>query len=546
MESINSSKFKAGLIAAYQNLEDNKELVNSLNVFPVPDGDTGTNMSLTMKSVYGKVQASNDNIKSLAKALSTGSLMGARGNSGVILSQLCRGVTLVVEHIDEITVKDVALACDKARETAYKAVLKPTEGTILTVSRMMAEFAMANYKKYKDVKDFLEDIVIEGNRALDMTPEMLPVLKQAGVVDSGGKGLMVLMEGFLSAITGKAVIREEKKDEEEKLEFEGFEDIHEFESPEDIKFGYCTEFFIHHDGSQNYEDWREFISDFGDSIVCVGDEEMIKTHIHTDHPGKVLELALERGYLTGLKIENMREQFSEVQENKKGHKSNKKEEKKPFGFVTISIGEGFDDVFKDLGVDEIISGGQTMNPATQDIVDATKKINADVIYVFPNNKNIILTAKQAIELIDDKKIIVIETRSIPEAFTALMHFDETESEKENTKNMTDSLEEVRTIELTYAVRDTKVGDLEIKKDDIIGINEKDIVASGKDVNLVMLDLIKKSVDEYSGLLILYYGQEMTQEEGEKLLDLIEKEDLDLEVELVYGGQPLYYYIASIE
>ncbi len=546
MESINSSKFKAGLIAAYHNLEDNKELVNSLNVFPVPDGDTGTNMSLTMKSVYSKVQASEDNMKSLAKALSTGSLMGARGNSGVILSQLCRGVTLVVEHVDEITVKDVALACDKARETAYKAVLKPTEGTILTVSRMMAEFAMANYKKYKNVIEFLEDIVKEGNKALDMTPEMLPVLKQAGVVDSGGKGLMSIMEGFLSSLTGKAVIREEKK-EEEKFEFEGFEEIHEFESPEDIKFGYCTEFFIHHDGSQNYEEWREFISDFGDSIVCVGDDEMIKTHIHTDHPGQVLELALERGYLTGLKIENMREQFSEVQENKKGHKDEKAEEKrKAFGFVSISIGEGFDDVFKDLGVDEIISGGQTMNPATQDIVEATEKINADVIYVFPNNKNIILTAKQAIELVEDKKLVVIETRSIPEAFTALMHFDESESEEENTKNMIDSLEEVKTIELTYAVRDTKVGDLAIKKDDIIGINEKDIVTNGKDINLVMLDLIKKSIDEFSGLLILYYGQDMTQEEGEKLVDLIEKEGLDLEVELVYGGQPLYYYIASIE
>lgn len=548
MEKMNSVKVKAGIIAAYNNLENNKELVNSLNVFPVPDGDTGTNMSLTMKSVFNKLQSSDDDMKSVAKALGTGSLMGARGNSGVILSQLCRGVTLVLESSDEVGVEEIAQACVSAKETAYKAVLKPTEGTILTVSRMMAEFATANKSKYNDAVEFLTDIVAEGNVALDNTPELLPVLKQAGVVDAGGKGLMVLLEGFLASVSGRELVMESQTTQAT-VDFDNIEELHEFEDPEDIVYGYCTEFFINHDGSQDYEEWREFISQFGDSIVCVGDEEMIKTHIHTNNPGKLLEFALERGYLSGIKIDNMRIQYAERNEKKKASKDAKASlasEKKKYGFVAISLGQGFDDIFSDLGVDQIISGGQTMNPSTEDIVEACENINADTIFVFPNNKNIILAANQAVELVEDKKLVVIETRSIPEAFVAMLNFDDTASVEDNYDNMVSSLEEVKTIELTYAVRDTKVGDLEIFENDIIGINEKNIVAKGNDVNSTMVDLVKKSIDEFSGLVTLYYGEETTEEQGEELLALLEEEDLDLEFELVYGGQPLYYYIASIE
>lgn len=546
MEKLNAIVLKAGFIKAYQNLESNKELVNKLNVFPVPDGDTGTNMSLTMKSVEKKLLQANDDMKSVAKALGSGSLMGARGNSGVILSQLCRGVTNVLENCNEVGIEELAQACISAKETAYKAVLKPTEGTILTVSRMMAEFASENKDKYTDLIKFLTDIVKAGNEALNKTPELLPVLKQAGVVDAGGKGLMVLMEGFLASVSGKEVQVTHTYVPDSNIEFEDFEDLHDFEKPEDIKYGYCTEFFINHDGSQNYEEWREFISQYGDSIVCVGDDEMIKTHIHTEHPGQLLEFARERGYLTGIKIENMRVQFTERTEAKKQRQAEKLAEKKDYGFVAISAGEGFDNIFKDLGVDNIISGGQTMNPSTEDIVEACENINANTIFVFPNNKNIILAAKQAVEVVEDKKLIVVETKSIPQAFSALLNFDESASPEENLENMSLALEDVKTLELTYAVRATTVGDLSIEENDIIGINQKDIVTKGKDVNETMIDLIKKSIDDESGLVTIYYGKEQSEEEANKLLEALENEGLDLEFDLVYGGQPLYYYIASVE
>ncbi|MDO5026279.1 MAG: DAK2 domain-containing protein [Tissierellia bacterium] len=546
MEKINSKQIKAGIVAAYQNLDSNKELVNSLNVFPVPDGDTGTNMSLTMKSVFNKMQSvDDDNLKSIAKALGSGSLMGARGNSGVILSQLCRGVTLVLEKSEYLGVEELAQAALKAKETAYKAVLKPTEGTILTVSRKMAEFAIDNKDKYTDVVEFLNDIIVEGNLALESTPDLLPVLKQAGVVDAGGKGLMVLLEGFYASVAGKELV-EYAFDKTDIVDFDNFEDLHDFESPEDIVYGYCTEFFINHDGSQNYEDWREFISQYGDSIVCVGDDEMIKTHIHTNNPGKLLEFAMQRGSLSGIKIDNMRLQFAERNEKKEKSKALKESQKKDYGFVAISIGKGFDDVFTDLGVDQIISGGQTMNPSTEDIVEACKKINASTVFIFPNNKNIILAAKQAVELVEDKEVMVIETKSIPQAYTALFNFDESLDKEENFENMSSSIDEVKTLELTYAVRDTQVGDLTISKGDIIGISEKDIVSKGHDVNETMLDLIKKSIDDFSGLVTIYYGEEIEEDQAQKLLDLLEIQLPDLDYELVMGGQPLYYYIASVE
>lgn len=541
MERLGSKELRAGIVAAYNNLENNKELVNSLNVFPVPDGDTGTNMSLTMKSVYNKLQSSDDDMRSVAKALGTGSLMGARGNSGVILSQLCRGVTTVLEQNDTIGVKELAEALDKARETAYKAVLKPTEGTVLTVSRMMAAFAMEKYSSYTDCIEFLEDVIDEGNEALRRTPEQLPVLKQAGVVDAGGKGLMVLLEGFLSSLTGKIIIEEPVKKLDEK--FADFDDIHDHDiNPEDIKFGYCTEFMINHDGSYNYEDWREVVSEYGDSLVVVGADDLIKTHIHTNNPGAVLELALQRGFLSDIKIDNMRIQNKAVNEAKH---AKKQAAKTKYGFVSISIGKGFDQVFKDLGVNELISGGQTMNPSTEDIVEAVEKVNSDTVFVFPNNKNIILAAKQAVELVD-KELIVVETRSIPEAFTALINFDEEEDAATNLEVMTSALSEVKTLQLTYAVRDTKVGDIDIHEGDIIGINEKDIVTNGKDVNLTMLDLLDKSIDDMTGLVTLYYGEDVSKEQAEDMLEMASKKYPDIDIEIVDGGQPLYYYIASIE
>ncbi|NLW52810.1 MAG: DAK2 domain-containing protein [Tissierellia bacterium] len=541
MERLGSKELRAGIVAAYNNLENNKELVNSLNVFPVPDGDTGTNMSLTMKSVYNKLQSSDDDMRSVAKALGTGSLMGARGNSGVILSQLCRGVTTVLEQNDTIGVKELAEALDKARETAYKAVLKPTEGTVLTVSRMMAAFAMEKYSSYTDCIEFLEDVIDEGNEALRRTPEQLPVLKQAGVVDAGGKGLMVLLEGFLSSLTGKIIIEEPVKKLDEK--FADFDDIHDHDiNPEDIKFGYCTEFMINHDGSYNYEDWREVVSEYGDSLVVVGADDLIKTHIHTNNPGAVLELALQRGFLSDIKIDNMRIQNKAVNEAKH---AKKQAAKTKYGFVSISIGKGFDQVFKDLGVNELISGGQTMNPSTEDIVEAVEKVNSDTVFVFPNNKNIILAAKQAVELVD-KELIVVETRSIPEAFTALINFDEEEDAATNLEVMTSALSEVKTLQLTYAVRDTKVGDIDIHEGDIIGINKKDIVTNGKDVNLTMLDLLDKSIDDMTGLVTVYYGEDVSKEQAEDMLEMASKKYPDIDIEIVDGGQPLYYYIASIE
>lgn len=542
MQRINAKDFKAGIIAAYNNLEKNKVLVNALNVFPVPDGDTGTNMSLTMKSVAQKLQSTPDTMKEVAKALGTGSLMGARGNSGVILSQLCRGITQSVEDLEDIGTKELALALDKSRETAYKAVLKPTEGTILTVARLMAEFALENYNNYTVASDFLIDIVKEGNRVLDQTPDMLPVLKQAGVVDAGGKGLMVLLEGFLAFITGQEVIIYDQT-QTAILDSNDFEDLHEFDSVEDIEFGYCTEFFINHNGSQDLDEWRELVTAYGDSIVVVGDENLIKTHIHTNNPGAVMELGLQRGPLSGIKIDNMRMQYAEVQDAKQ---AKAKVESKEYGFVTISLGEGFDAVFKDLSVDQIISGGQTMNPSTEDIVEAINKINAKTVYVLPNNKNIILAAKQAKEIIEDKQVVVIETRSIPEAFTALLSFDETQDWQTNSQYMIDALADVKTIELTYAVRDTSVGDLIINQGDVIGINEKDIVTKGNDVNQTMQDLVKKSINDDIGLITIYYGKDISQEQAEFLQDILADEYPDFEVDLIYGGQPLYYYIASLE
>lgn len=550
MRKIGYDDLRVGLKGSYKNLESNKEYVNGLNVFPVPDGDTGTNMSLTFKSVMKKINETEDgNMRTIAKALSTGSLMGARGNSGVILSQLCRGFSKIVEKVDSLDIVNIVEAFESAKETAYNAVLKPTEGTILTVSRMMAEYARKEFLNYDDSIEFLKDVIAEGNRALDLTPEMLPVLKEAGVVDAGGKGLMILLEGFYKAINGENVEEFLAEEDVAAIDLKKTIEHHSDVRPEDIVYGYCTEFMINHDGSESYEEFKSVIQEHGDSIVCVGVDNLIKTHIHTDDPGKVLSLARERGELSDIKIENMRFQNQEVnrikdEQNKVKEKSIKTEAKE-YGFVTISIGEGFDQIFEELNVDKIVKGGQTMNPSTQDIVDAVNEVNAKNVFIFPNNKNIILAAKQAVPIVNCN-LIVIETKSIPQSFTALLNFDETVTPKINERNMTKSLSEITSLQVTYAVRDTKNGELDIKKDDFIGLKNGDIVVKGEKLDETLKDLVKDALSVDNSILSIYYGEDVTEDQASELASHLEEEFPLIDIELNYGGQPLYFYIASVE
>lgn len=545
MKNFNHFDLRKGITSAYNNLESNKEYVNGLNVFPVPDGDTGTNMSLTFKSVMKKLNESDDDMKSIAKALSTGSLMGARGNSGVILSQLCRGVAKVVEKLELVEIVNLVEAFESAKETAYNAVLKPTEGTILTVSRIIAEFARKEFLKYDRIDEFLRACIDEGKRALMSTPEMLPVLKEAGVVDAGGQGLIFILEGFYKGIKGEEVELTLNVEDIKSIDFDKVIQHHSDVKPEDIVYGYCTEFLINHDGTQSYEEFKKEIEKYGDSIVCVGVDELIKTHIHTDDPGLVLSLARKRGELSDIKIENMRFQNAEVNRIKEKQQNKKEAKAKKYGFVSISIGEGFDDIFKELNVDRLIKGGQTMNPSTEDIVEAVNNVNAENVFVFPNNKNIILAAKQAIDLVD-KNLIVVETKSIPQAFTAIINFDESLSPKENFENMTSSLDEITSLQLTYAVRDTKSGDLEINKDDFIGLESGKIVVKGNDLEKTFLELIKHAITDEHSVISIFYGEDIKEKDANDLLEKLEKLYPDLDIQINLGGQPLYYYIASLE
>lgn len=544
MKNIKLRDLSNALRGAYRNLESNKEHINGLNVFPVPDGDTGTNMSLTFKSVINKLNESDNTMKDVSKALSRGSLMGARGNSGVILSQLCRGASNVVSKVEVLEIVNLVEAFESAKETAYNAVLKPTEGTILTVSRMIAEFARKEFLKYDNIQEFLRDCINEGNRALNMTPEMLPVLKEAGVVDAGGKGLMILLEGFYKTLIGENIDSLVSEEEVKAIDFDNIIQHHSDVKPEDIVYGYCTEFLINHDGSESFEEFKSVINEFGDSIVCVGVDNLIKTHIHTDDPGKVLSLARQRGELSDIKIENMRFQNAEV--NKKREISeNKKTKRNKYGFVTITIGDGFEEIFNQLNVDKQIKGGQTMNPSTEDIVKAVDSVNAENVFVFPNNKNIILAANQAKE-ITKNNLIVIETRSIPQSFTALLNFDDSLDLEENINNMNEAIDTVTTLQLTYAVRDTVNKDLDIKKGDFIGLKSGDIVVKGNDLNKTFNELVSRGIDEDSSIISIFYGEDISEEEANILVEQLETEYEDIDIELSYGGQPLYYYIASVE
>lgn len=543
MSIIDGKGLRKILSGVYFNLDNHKQELNSLNVFPVPDGDTGTNMSLTLKSAYNNLKSiDSDDLGEIIKAFSNGSLMGARGNSGVITSQILRGVSQGVadnKSIDVIVLKDIMVSACKV---AYNAVMQPTEGTILTVIRGAAEFAEENYQNYTDVKEFFKDITAEASRVLDTTPDLLPVLKQAGVVDAGGRGLVVMMEGALNYNNLS------NYDEKEEVVVKAPDHNHQSEVSGDIKFGYCTEFLIESKNG-DYLQFRNTISSLGDCLIVVGGEGLIKTHIHTNNPGKVLEEALKLGQLKDIKIDNMRIQHSHVV---MGHEAdvyldpyNDPDETKKYGFVSISTGDGFEKIFEELGVDQIISGGQTMNPSTETILDAVKKINATDIFILPNNGNIILAAEQAKEL-SEKNLHILKTKTVPQGVVAMLSFDEDQNVEENFEEMTEALESVKTAQVTFSVRDTEMDGLKIKKNDFIGIEGGKILSTGKKLNKTTLDLLDKVIDENASLVTVYYGSNVEDKIINELERKLQRIYKDIDVEFIRGGQPLYHYIISVE
>ena len=537
IEYIDGSQIKKAFLGAARSLENNKQLINDLNVFPVPDGDTGTNMFLTVQSAVKQVKSlKDDTIEDITKAMSSGSLMGARGNSGVILSQLFRGFAKGLKDLDKVDTKVLAEAFKLGSDTAYKAVMKPIEGTILTVARESAQKALEVAKYEKDIIAFLEEVIHHGNITLQKTPDMLEVLKKAGVVDAGGKGLLVLLNGALDTLKGKEEFDMEEEGPIEKPHFEN--NIEE----SDIVFGYCTEFIINNTKA-DVNKLRDEIAKLGDSLLVVGGDDIIKVHVHTNNPGSALQKALECGELIDIKIDNMRYQHRSniIDEDKTA----KKDEIKKYGFITVAMGDGIINVFEDLNVDYVITGGQTMNPSTEDILNAVSNVNAENIFILPNNSNIVLAATQAKEL-SDKTIEVIPTKTIPQGISALLAFDGEQGISDNIESMQEAIKQVKTGQITYAVRDTEINGKEINKDDIMGISDGEIVAVGKDIKDVSIELIKDSIDEDSELITLFYGEDIDEDEANVLSKLIEENFEDCDVEVVYGGQPLYYYIFSIE
>ena len=554
--TIDALALKKAFIAGANNLDNKKDYINELNVFPVPDGDTGTNMTMTIMSAKREVESCKETMNDIAKAMSTGSLRGARGNSGVILSQLLRGFSKKIGDKTEIGVIEIADAFQKAVETAYKAVMKPKEGTILTVARGIATKARECAGTDITLEEFCETIIKHGDEVLASTPELLPVLKEAGVVDSGGQGLMEVLKGAVDCILGRVVIADTKPSG---AGVSGVDNPKYSEDlSADIKFGYCTEFIINLEkpyGIKEEDDLKQFLESIGDSIVCVSDDEIVKIHVHTNHPGQAFEKALEYGQLTKMKVDNMREehnqkviQQSEMEAAAK-EETEKKKEKAPhkdFGFVTISAGEGLSEIFKELGVDEVIEGGQTMNPSTEDILNAADRINADTVFVLPNNKNIILAAEQAAELVEGKKLIVIPTKTVPQGITAMINFEASRNAQENADTMTEALSTVATGQLTYAVRDTSIDGKEIHKDDIMGLSDSGLAAVGKSIDQTLLELVDAMMNEDAELITLYYGSDISEEDAKNAAAKVEEKYPDIDVELQMGGQPIYYYIVSVE
>ena len=551
MTTINAETLQKMFIAGAKNLEAKKEWINELNVFPVPDGDTGTNMTLTIMSAAKEVGAITEpTMETIAKAISTGSLRGARGNSGVILSQLFRGFTREIKKVDQIDVDVLSRACVKAVETAYKAVMKPKEGTILTVAKGMADKSCELVGESDDLVHVIDEIIKHGDYVLSQTPEMLPVLKQAGVVDSGGQGLMTVIKGAFDALLGKEIDYTL-----EPVQTAGTKVTEEVPMDDvEIKFGYCTEFIIMAEREFTEEDektFKAYLESIGDSIVCVADDEIVKVHVHTNDPGLAIQKALTYGQLSRMKIDNMREEHEEklirdAQKLAKEQKEKKKEAQKEFGFIAVSIGEGLNEIFKELGVDYIIEGGQTMNPSTDDMLNAIDEVNAKHVFIFPNNKNITLAANQAKSLVKDKEVIVIPTKTVPQGITAIINFVPDLSAEENEEVMLEEIKNVKTGQVTYAVRDTHIDDKEIHKDDIMGIGDSGIIAVGTDIAATTKEMLETLVDEDSELISIYYGADVSEEDAEKLTAEIEEKYPSVDVDTHFGGQPIYYYVLAVE
>lgn len=540
IQYIDGKRFRDMFVSGANNLQNHKDLVDKLNVFPVPDGDTGTNMSLTISYAIKELsKVKNDDITDIGKALSKGSLMGARGNSGVILSQIIRGIAKSIEGKENLTVVDLANALKNGSDTAYKAVIKPIEGTILTVVRESGEYAVKVAKPDMDMIEFLELVVKKANESLNKTPELLKALKEAGVVDSGGKGLVLIYEGMLSSLKGSNVESIEGGTSSN-VEVNVEQNI----SSEDIKFQYCTEFILESDKIDDLA-IREMYMKFGDSLAVVGDEGVIKVHVHTNDPGLAIQEALKYGQLLTIKIENMKLQHENKVLNETAQTKDVPVEEKEYGFIATSMGEGLAQIFKDFGVDHIIEGGQTMNPSTEDFMKAIESLHAKNIIILPNNSNIIMAANQAKEL-SDKNIIVIPTKNVAQAFATLVTFDADADVSENEANMMDALSSVKSGQVTYAVRDTVINDVEVKEGNIIGIAEGKLLSAGDKVDEITTNLIEKLVDEDSAIITLFYGEDTLEEEAEALRDLLEEKFEDIDVELHYGGQPLYYYLISVE
>ena len=538
-------------LSGAKNLEAKKEWINELNVFPVPDGDTGTNMTLTIMSAASEVSAIEEpDMKTLAKAISSGSLRGARGNSGVILSQLLRGFTKVIEKQEEVDAPVFARAFEKGVETAYKAVMKPKEGTILTVAKGAAQKAAEIAEDCESLESFFTDVLKEAESVLARTPEMLPVLKEAGVVDSGGQGLVEVLRGALDGYLGKEIHLEFEKP---KTSLSLSKPVSQEESH--IKFGYCTEFIIMLDKEFPEKEelaFKDYLMSIGDSLVVVADDEIVKVHVHTNAPGDAIQKALTYGQLSNMKIDNMRLEHHEkvIKESEKlaaQQAEQKKEEPwKEVGFISVSVGEGMGDIFRELGADYLIEGGQTMNPSTEDVLQAISQVNAKNIFIFPNNKNIILAANQARDLTEDKNIVVVPTKTIPQGITALISFVPDKSVEENTAQMMEAMENVKTGQVTYAVRDTKIDDKEIRQGDIMGIGDKGILAVGQDIQQVALQMVQEMADEDAELISIYYGSDVSEEQAEALCQQLEESYPDFDVEMNNGGQPIYYYVISVE
>ena len=557
--TIDALALKKAFIAGANNLDNKKDYINELNVFPVPDGDTGTNMTMTIMSAKREVESCKETMSDIAKAMSTGSLRGARGNSGVILSQLLRGFSKKIGDKTEIGVIEIADAFQKAVETAYKAVMKPKEGTILTVARGIATKARECAGTDITLEEFCETIIKHGDEVLASTPELLPVLKEAGVVDSGGQGLMEVLKGAVDCILGRVVIADTKPSGA------GVSGVDNSKYSEDlsadIKFGYCTEFIINLEkpyGIKEEDDLKQFLESIGDSIVCVSDDEIVKIHVHTNHPGQAFEKGLTLGYLSNMKVDNMRLEHHEKvikqaereeaarQEAARQAEKEKQQPKKQYGFIAVSMGDGLKEFFTELGVDYVIEGGQTMNPSTEDMLNAIEKVHAENIFIFPNNKNVVLAANQAAGLCEDKNIIVLATANAPQGISAMIAFDSTMTLEDNKNNMLEAVSNVKSGQVTYAVRDTSIDGKAIHEGDIMGIGDKGLVSVGNDISDVTFDLIKDAVDEDSELISIYYGADVKNEDAEAFAARVEESFPDCDVQNYYGGQPIYYYIVSVE